>query len=373
MSRIRVIHLLWSFEVGGAEKLLVTFVRHLDRARYEPAVCVFAENGPLREEMETLEAPLFTVRRASVPGTMWRVAKVMRRFKPHLIHGHSIGPAVYAALGGLLTRAPVLTTWHGQPVHSQSWSFARMLFNRLTDRFVAVSDDVRQRLVADADVAPEKTCTIVNGIDFSPLNGARDAGVRKKLGIPADAFLFGTVGRLHYIKVQSRMLIALRKLLDKGHNAYLVLAGEGEMRGELERAIADLSIERRAKLLGTWHEIPALLRALDGFLLSSDREGVPLSLLEAMGAGVVPISTAVGGIPDIISHEGSGLLVAPGDVAGLGAAMERLITEPDLRQRLGVEAARSVRARFSLERMMDAYCKEYETLLHERDKSRSKQ
>lgn len=349
--------------MGGAERLAIEMVRVLDRNRYEPAFCVFDEDGPLRNAMEQVGAPLFRFRRGARPVTLFRLVKAIRKFRPHLIHAHSVGPGYYAALVGALMRVPVLMTYHGQPTLYRVRSIDRRLSNRLTDRFIAVSDDVRRLLVEHGGVPPGKAFTIINGVDFATFSRPRDESLRDALELPTTGFLFGTVGRLNPLKAQDVMLKALRMLLDQGREASLVIAGEGETRQELERIVRELRLEGNVKLLGARDDVPSLLHAIDGFLLSSTSEGIPLSVLEAMAAGLPILSTSVGGVPEIVSNEITGLLVPPGDVTAFAAGMKRMMSEPELAAQLGRAAAETARTHFSLEAMVERYCEHYEKLL----------
>lgn len=363
MTPVRVIQLVWSFEIGGAENFVLNLVRKMDRSRYEPSICVFAEDGPLRAQTEALGVPVFRIKPGSVPLTTLRLLRLLRAERPDLIHAHSIAPGFHAAAAGALCRIPVLTTRHGRPQESAKRSLRRAISIRFTDRFVAVSEEVRSLLISMTKIPEEKIFSVVNGIDTERFTGPRNLALRAELGIPDNVFLFGTVGRLSRVKAQDKMIRALKAVIDQNGDAYLVIAGDGPWREKLERLITELGLENHAHLLGARHDVPAILRALDAFVLSSVDEGTPLSLLEAMSAGLPCVATEVGGIPEVIIHEQNGLLAPPGDTDTLSAAMQRLLTDPDLRRRLAANGIETVRARFSLETMMQAYYRHYDALL----------
>ena len=365
MKPSRVMQLVWSFEIGGAENFVLNLVRKTDRSRYEPSICVFAEDGPLREQAEALGVPVFRIKPGSVPVTALRLIRLLRAERPDLIHAHSIAPGFYGAVAGALCRIPVLTTRHGRPEDSAKPSLTRMISTRFTDRFVAVSEEVRRLLISMTKIPAEKIFSIVNGIDTQRFAGTRNTALRAEFGIPENAFLFGTVGRLNHTKAQDLMIHALKTLRDQGADARLVIAGDGDRREKLDHLIAELQLQDRARLLGARHDVPAILRGLDAFVLSSVDEGVPLSLLEAMAAGLPCVATAVGGIPEVISHEHNGLLAPAGDAAALAAAMQRLLDEPDLRRHIAANGAETVRTRFSIETMVQSYCRHYDDLLQE--------
>ena len=363
MKPARVMQLVWSFEIGGAENFVLNLVRKMDRSRYEPSICVFAEDGPLREQAEALGVPVFRIKPGPVPMTTLRLIRLLRAERPDLIHAHSIAPGFHAAVAGAFCRIPVLTTRHGRPVEAAKRSLMRTLSNRLTHRFVAVSEDVRRLLITQAKIPQEKIFTVVNGIDTERFTGPRNTALRAELGVPDTAFLFGTVGRLSHVKAQDKMIRAMNVLCGQGADTHLVIAGEGESRNALEGLIAELGLAGRVQLLGARNDVPALLRAFDAFVLSSLTEGLPLSLLEAMSASLPCVATTVGGIPEVITHEQNGLLAPPGDVDALSAAMGRLIAEPDLCKRIASEGTKTINARFTLESMMDTYYQHYDAIL----------
>ena len=369
MSAKRVLHLIWSFQIGGAEKFVLNMARRTDRSRYTPAICALGE-GPLREEADSLGIPVFQVERGRTPVTLARLCRVIRKHKPDLIHAHSLAPGFYGALAGALCRVPVLTTRHGRPEESTERSLFRLISNRLTSRFIAVSEEVRQLLVAHSGIPERNIAAIVNGIDTERYVVPVQTELRAQLGIPPSAFLFGTVGRLSPSKAQQLMLSALRRVLDAGRDAALVIAGEGSERTKLEQVLAEQELEGHARLLGAWTDVPGLLSILDAFVLSSVDEGVPLSLLEAMSAERPCVTTKVGGLVEVLEDGKTGLLVETGDVDALAAAMQRLMDDATLRANLAREGAQSVRARFSIEAMIEAYLEHYDDLVYRRNRAR---
>lgn len=358
----RIMHVMWSFDIGGAETLVAAFLRRLKGSGFEPALCVLAEDGPLRTEMESLDIPVFRIKRTSVPANLCKVLQAFRRFKPDLIHAHNVGPETYGCLAGRLLRVPVLSTRHGRPDRKKS--LRNTLTNRATQRFVAVSEDVRQLLMERIGIPDGKTCTIINGIDADRFQRPLCRHIRDELEIPADGFIFGSVGRLEPVKAPSKMLEALQILLHQNVNAYLVLAGDGRCRPELEEQIQRLKLGDHVRLLGARRDIPEVLSVFDVFLMSSISEGIPISLLEAMAAGRPAVCTRVGGIPEVIEHSVDGILVDPNCPHALADGMKSLMLDHELRKRLSGAARETVQRRFSLDAMVDAYCQQYDMLLN---------
>jgi glycosyltransferase involved in cell wall biosynthesis len=258
---------------------------------------------------------------------------------------------------------------------------------RFCDAFVAVSATTEAEARRDGDVDPRKLSTIENGIDLSRFALAPEAQrqlraeVRAELGLPDRAFVVGTVGRLVREKNQPLLVRAMAPLLSE--RARLIIVGDGPERAALEQALAQLGERARfVHPLGARSDVPRLLHALDVFALSSDSEGLPLVIVEAMAAALPVVSTSVGGIPAVIvdTHaagapnadsaqpggKATGFLVPRGDAAALTAAFERLAAAPSLGISCGEEGRRRALARYSAERMVNDYFAIYQRLLSTR-------
>jgi glycosyltransferase involved in cell wall biosynthesis len=185
---------------------------------------------------------------------------------------------------------------------------------------------------------------------------------RAQEGFREDDFLFVCVARFARQKNHALLVKAFAQGPASRPNARLILVGDGVLRGELETQVTSLGLAGRVRFLGLRSDIPELLGASDVFVLSSDFEGNPLSVLEAMAAGLPIVSTAVGGVPSLLENGTSGLLVQHGDAAGLSSAMESLLADRKLRQAMGAAAARRGRESFDVANMVHAYEEVYESL-----------
>jgi glycosyltransferase involved in cell wall biosynthesis len=226
---------------------------------------------------------------------------------------------------------------------------------RALDAVVAVSPQTAEVARVKERVPERRLHVVPNGIplrDFRPDPAAR-ARIRRELGIPGDAFVVGSVGRLAPEKEYPRLVAAVSPRLSDRFR--LVLVGDGDSRVDIERAIP-AHAARYVTLTGTRRDVPALLAAFDLFVLSSRTEGLPLAVPEAMACELPIVATAVGGLPSIVSQR-SGVLVPPGDgaAAALRGAIEDLARDPQRLRAMGVAARREALAAFAIERVADAY------------------
>ena len=234
---------------------------------------------------------------------------------------------------------------------------------RFCDAYVAVSATTAEQAARDRDVADEKLTTIENGIDlsrFAPSAETR-ATARAELGLPPHAFIVGTVGRLVREKNQAALVRAMAPLLSS--TARLVVVGDGPERAAVAAAVAGLGAKAPfVSLLGARRDTPRLYAAFDVFALSSDSEGLPLVIVEAMASALPVVSTAVGGIPAVVVEGVTGALVPAGDVGALSERLADLAASPSLGVRWGTEGRRRALARYSAERMVDDYFAVYERI-----------
>ncbi|RME06219.1 MAG: glycosyltransferase family 1 protein, partial [Anaerolineae bacterium] len=261
-----------------------------------------------------------------------------------------------------LARVPVRVPTHHTKIEGAPRILDRLhgwLVNSpLTSRMVAVSSRVRQMALSDEGVRPERVDVILNGVD-PPAPSASPAETRARLadelGIPPDVPLLLAVGRLVEQKGFRYLLAALPAVWRDFPRAHVLIAGEGHLRGELEAQVRSLELDSQVHFPGIRGDVPDLLAAADVFVLPSLWEGLPIALLEAMGAGRPVVATRVEGVEDVLENGVNGLLVPPGDSAALAEAITRLLADADLRGVLGRRARQRVEQDFTIEKMCRAY------------------
>jgi glycosyltransferase involved in cell wall biosynthesis len=240
---------------------------------------------------------------------------------------------------------------------------------RVSSSLIGVSHATVDELVRLHVAPPEKFRVIPLGVDLQPFvqRAGDDAGgrIRHELGVSDDEVLLLFVGRLVPIKRVDVLLRSMWRARGDGLALRLAVVGDGSLRPELERLADELGLHGAVQFLGYRRDLPRIAAGADLAVLSSDKEGTPVSLIEAAAAGRPAIATAVGGVPEIVTAD-TGVLVAAGDEDGFAGALKRLGGRRDLRQRMGEQARDHALGRYSAERLVAQVEDLYEELLSER-------
>jgi glycosyltransferase involved in cell wall biosynthesis len=305
-----------------------------------------------------------------------RLAQLIRRLRPDILHTHTAKAGAVGRMAASLVgdaRPPIVVhTFHGHvlrgyfgPRLSYGFRLLERWLARRTDALVAVSPEVRDELVR-LGVAPAEKFTVVRvGIELSARVADLDgrAETRRRLGIARDSFTVGWVGRMTGVKRTSDVLLAFKRLRERGVDAFLCMIGDGPEREQLERRAHELGIMKRTLFLGYQEQVAPYYAALDAMILPSGNEGTPVSAIEALAAGRPVVATRVGGLPDVVREGEDGFLVAPGAVDELADRLERLAADEELRRRMGEAGRERVLPRYSVERLIDDVDALYRSLL----------
>ena len=354
-ARPRLLVLVTLAETGGAQTYVSSLLPALV-ARYHVTVAAHGD-GPLRRDTLCAGASFVPLRHMQRPVSPWRdacalleVVRLMRRVRPHVVHANSSKAGFVGRIGARLVGVPVtIFTVHGwafrAPTGATSvvYRWLERLVRPLTTAFVCVSDSERNAGIAARTCDPETTVVIRAGGD---LDAPR---ARPGEGPPQVVF----VGRLASPKDPFTLVTALSALNGRTFSALLV--GDGPQRATVETQLAATPKAVPIELVGDRHDVPAVLAASHVFVLSTRSEGLPLTVLEAMAAGLPVVASRVGGIPEAVVDGETGLLVAPGDPEELAAALARLLDDPELRERLGAAGRSRVEKHFGREAFVEAH------------------
>jgi glycosyltransferase involved in cell wall biosynthesis len=237
--------------------------------------------------------------------------------------------------------------------------------HRLADRIVAVSEAVKSHLIEAEAIGPSRIVVIPNGVNPALYENLDPAMSRQSFELPPDEMIVGAAGRLTPVKDFGNLIRAIARVHAAGIPMRLVLAGEGPLRSNLEALAKELDLGDSVVFPGNIGDMRRFYGALDVFVLSSVREGSPNVVLEAMASGCPVIATNVGGVPELIGDQDSGLLVTPNDPGQLSSALLRLAKDPDLRSELGTNGRRRVSERFDLGASVGAYENLYHKLINQ--------
>lgn len=363
----RVVYLSHAFMVGGAEEMVLNLVRHLP-SRFEAHVCCMFEAGPIGREIQKTGVSFSELglspglRR---PFDLFRLRNHLRELAPQIVHTFLLPASLYGRAAAMLAGVPIVIGTEVNIYEHKRWHHGlveRMLM-RGTDAVVASAESVRDFYIRQVHADPAKVEVIYNAVDWSQLDTTRTrADVRASIGVSADAPVAGIIARLTEQKAHRVLFEALA-----GHaeltSLHLAVVGDGELRDDLRARVSALGLDSRVHFLGARRDLGDLLGAIDLFVMPSFWEGLPLSMVLAMGAGLPVVATRVAGIPEVVRDGETGLLVAPGDAAALGAALARLTADPALRTRLGTAARTFVRPRFGVDGYVASVTSLYDRLL----------
>ena len=357
--KIRVLETLASLRRAGAEHVAVSIACGLDRARFEPRVVSLFPAFPGGHEATLDRCETRVTHLGKRPGAdprMWpRLARVIREFRPHIVHTHSfvlryVWPARIVAGGG-----PIVHTVHNL-ADKEVDAFGRAV-HRLAFRAgvipVAISGEVARSFLGMYGFAA--AATIPNGAETA--NGYQPearASWRRTHGFAPDDVLIASVARLDPQKNPLGLVEAFAGAFSGRPGVRLLMAGQGSLMERTRRRAEELGVDDRVHFMGVRGDIPELLSACDLFVLASDWEGASVAIIEAMAARLPAVATAVGGVPELLLDGETGLLVPPGQPATLGSALAILVDDPARRARMA-DAAHRRAAQFDVSRMVDSY------------------
>ncbi len=370
---VDILFVITRLAVGGAPQNVLTTIRGLDRGRYRIALATgipAPEEGSLIEEARGLDIDLHVVPELTREIHPIRDARallglyrLLRRGGYQVVHTHISKAGILGRLAAWWAGVPVIVhTCHGDvfdeyfgPLKSAILLAVERLTGRVTDRFVVVSRALGIRF-RHYRIGRQKA------FSFVP-NGIWTAGFHRPAAADRTGNRVGTVAMLTPIKRLDLFLEVARRVLSLRPETEFILVGGGPDEDALRESARDLGTSVR--FLGVRYDVPALLDTFDIFLLCSDYEGMPVTLIEAMVAGVPPIATSVGGVPEVMEEGRTGFLAAQGDVAGLAEAVVRLLDDDVLRRRVGSQAREEALRRFPAEEMIDRLDALYTDLLKE--------
>jgi len=355
---LKVLQLLATMPVGGAEDLVAAIIRGLDPTRFAVSAATLGSPGQVGRELRGQGYEVVSLKLDLKRTSTWRVAAAVRGLlqtvRPDILHSHLYHPNLYGRLGALgLGLSGVVAAVHNSytrvKFHRRVWNF---LLGWTTDRVLVGSTQVWRDVRRYDGVPASRLVLMPYGISLAELDsGLSREEARERLGLTGSLVL-GAVGRLEAQKGHTHLLAALPGLRREIPDLTALLVGEGRRREDLQRQARDLGLEGAVRFLGTRRDLAEIFRALDLFVQPSLWEGLPLALLKAMGAGLPVVATRVSGCREVIVDRVNGCLVAPGDPEALARAILDLYRRPEARRRLGEAARRTVAERHSLAAML---------------------
>jgi glycosyltransferase involved in cell wall biosynthesis len=367
---INVLHVIHSLTYGGAENQVVTLTPALNNDRYNIHICCLQSEGVLANGLRAkgIQVISLNMRIRYWPLAVYKLYNLIKQVKPQIIHSHMYDASLWGTLVGKLAGVPViLTTEVGMTLKKHHFLLNRII-NHYNDKMIAVSEEIRQYHIQNRVISPEKCITIPCAVDIERFNKLKYQKKQKTLiGGTSFSPLIGTVARLVPAKRLDYLLKAARIVCDTAPQVRFLIIGDGPLRKELEELALHLGLlSKNVKFLGHCQDITNIFSELDLFVLSSDTEGIPVSMLEAMAASISIVATNVGGIPQIIKDGHNGFLVSPRDPEGLANAILSLIDNSTLRGTFANEAYRTVKELYSTKVISQQIISLYNDLLEKK-------
>jgi len=359
---LRILHITHSLNIGGLERVVVDLAKEFSRRGHDVHICCLADKEPLAREAERAGVTVFSLNKAPgiAAGLPFRIAKTVRNQKYDVIHTHNEAGIIYGAFAAIISGMRcIVHTEHGKEPGYLEKNLLRLaeryLFGR-ANHIVAVSESLRVNLTRDYGLPCGRVKVILNGIaakEFYRPECRKQA--RKRLGIENGGLLIGHIARLVPLKNQKFLISVFGELKKEYGKLKLVIAGDGPLMSELRSFAADCGLSGDVLLLGERSDIPEILSAFDLFMLPSLTEGISVTLLEAMAAGIPVVASRVGGNSEIVDDNRSGILIASGETEAWVRKLKILIDSAEERMRLAKAAQRAVRGNYSVEIMADRY------------------
>jgi glycosyltransferase involved in cell wall biosynthesis len=356
--------------MGGADSQLLSAAQELRRRGHEIFIISMTPLGPMG--LEARKVGLFTeslqMRRGIPdPRGLLRLARFVRSWRPDVVHSHMVHANLLARAVRFLAPVPALvSTIHNINEGGRARMAAYRLTNGLVDHMTIVSEAAANRFVEDR-IVPERLLRVIpNGVNIDHYRNVPPEireSLRRLLGLTG-SFVWLAVGRFETAKDYPNMLRAFARVRERRPEAHLLLVGRGSLQAETEVLVRELGFAESVRFLGVRSDIPEVMSAADGYVLSSAWEGMPMVLLEAAAAGLPTVATRVGGNHEVVRDGETGFLVPPSDDAALAEAMLKLMALPvSERRAMGDAGHHHVRSHYGLGRVAERWEELYREVL----------
>jgi glycosyltransferase involved in cell wall biosynthesis len=387
-GRIKILYVIGQLGRGGTERQTAELVRRLPRDLFEPVVCCLRGRDVLSDEMEDAGVRVIYLekRRGALSGATLRLADLIRRERPAVLHSYLFSANWRSLLAGRLTRVPlIISSVRNVDIHSKSPAVAiEWALSGLTDRVIANAGAVKDHVAHRHLIPAEKIHVVYNGVSLARANGRREseggpgnagdpgvAGTHEIGEVPATERAsagpcVAMIASLTPKKDHGTFLEAVKLMTKDAPEVRFRIVGEGALRDKLADRVTSMGLTGVVELTGARDDIGALLSEIDVSVLTSLKEGCSNVVLESMAAGCPLVITDVGGNRELIEDGVTGYLVPPGDAAGIARRVLELLRDPSLRRRMGEAGCACVRSRFTAGRMVDDTVAFYLSVLKER-------
>jgi sugar transferase (PEP-CTERM/EpsH1 system associated) len=367
-------HVVYRFDVGGLENGVVNLINHMPASAFRHAVVSLTDVTSFRERVHAPGVDFIAF--GKPPGHAVRLYakmfRLFRRYRPAIVHTRNLA-ALEAVIPAWLAGVPIrIHGEHGRDMNElagsrRRYNWVRRFYRPFVTHYVALSRDLADYLATSVGVPTHGMTRILNGVDATRFAPAGDA-MQPIAGFPFDPrshWVVGTIGRMQSVKDQTTLARAFVRAVSETPELRarlrLVMIGDGPLRAECRAILEQSGLADLAWMPGERQDVDSILRGLACFVLPSRGEGISNTILEAMASGLPVLATDVGGNAELVQRGGTGELVPAGDVQAMADALRRLACDPERAAALGRAGRLAVEERFSLESMIAAYRRLYES------------
>jgi len=375
-SKIKIVYIITSTGVGGAEKMLYHTVTGLDYNRYSVSICSLKEKGEIAKELEKHGREVHCLHMAnnegvmgwlSTAGALLKLFSYLRRLKPTIIHSFLFRANILARIAGFLTGVPVIiSSIRVMGGEKGYFHYLEGMTSFMVDHYIAVSESVKRYSVQKSKIPVEKVSVIYNGVNVKNHNSLQTHNVKLPFAIEAKDKILMTVGRLQKQKGHSYLFHAISRVRKEVPRIKLLIIGEGEEENNLKNLAESLDLTDQIIFTGLRFDVENMLSMARLLILPSLWEGMPNVLLEAMAAARPVIATDVGGVPELVVNGETGILVPPGDSDALASAIIGLLQNELNAKKMGEAGRVWVEKNFSISKTLERTENLYRELLKEK-------
>jgi glycosyltransferase involved in cell wall biosynthesis len=371
MRKAKVLHLVEDLKTGGLERVIADIAQGLDKQKFEVEVWCVARGGEVAAELaeKGIEVKILGIFSCYHPYRIMNIAWLLKKSKADIVHTHGYFASVIGRTAARIAGVPILI----DHMHSTYWEykkrqiFVEKLLSSLTHKVICCSRAVENFVTGHLKVNPSKTIVIYNGADEEIFIPTENSALKARLGIqPADPVV-GTVSSLYHHKGHEYLLQAVPLVLEAFPSTKFLIVGDGPLRKKLEDQAEDLNISAHLVFTGKRKDVPDLLSVMGIFVLPScSREGLGISIIEAMASEKPVVATEIGGIPEVVADEETGYLVPPQNPDALAKAIVNLLQSPQRAKEMGRRGRARFEEKFTKRKMLSEVENLYLNLMKER-------
>ncbi len=364
IKRTRVLQLVEDLKIGGLERVIANIAEGLNKEKYKVSIWCLAYGGEIANELIDKEVDVKVLGIYSYYNlvNILRLAILFKIHQPYILHTHGYFASTMGRIAGKIAGVPIIITH----VHSTYWGynkrnlFIERILALFTYKIICVSNAVKNFVLNYEKISRDKVIVIYNGIGFSQFSIGQ-GNPAPTIPISADKKIVGTVASLTPHKGHKYLIESAKEVLDNFPNVYFLVVGDGPLRKSLEEQVTLLNISSNITFTGIRNDIFNLLSTFDIFVLPSlEREGLPISTIEAMASGLPIVATNIGGIPEVVQDGMNGFLVPPRDSHALATRIIELLKDKEKVEKMGAVGRGIFKQKFTSQTMVQEIERLYE-------------